>query len=346
MIFNWRFYVTVCISILFFSCRKDKPEVVQPNIISSTEINSVLVINEGNFMFANASLSYINLNNDEVVEDIFKSVNNQNLGDVLQSAYVENNLCYLIVNNSSKIEIVDKNSIKLKGTITGLTSPRYMQSVSNSKAYVSDLYADAIHIIDLNSLSKIGSISLGGWTEQMTYVYGKVFVTNPYRKYLYVVNAEKDIIQDSILIQENTYSIVQDKESNIWVLSSGSNSTNLKPKLYKINPLTLSIINSFEFSTNDNPKCLKLNGTLDTLYFLNNGVWQLPISVDISSAKKIVDQSSSNFYGLGIHPQTHEIFVADALDYVQKGNVLRYNPNGELIKSYKVGIIPSDFVFK
>ena len=345
MIFNFRFYIIICTSVLFFSCRKDKPEVVQENIISGTGTNSILVINEGNFMFANASLSYINLNDNEVVEDIFKLVNNQNLGDVLQSAYIKNNLCFLIVNNSSKIEIIEKNSFKSKGTITGLNSPRYMLCVSNSKAYVTDIYDKSIHIIDVNSLSKTGSISIDAWTEQMTYLFGKVFITAPDRDYLYVVNAEKDIIQDSILIQKNAYSIVQDKQSNIWVLSSGASSSNLKPKLYKINPLTLTIINSFEFSTNDNPKSLKLNGTLDTLYFLNNGVWQLPINADISSAKKIIELSNSNFYGLGIHPQTHEIFVADALDYVQKGNVLRYNPNGELIKSYKVGIIPSDFVF-
>lgn len=343
--FKHRLYIIFILLALFFSCRKDKPEVVQQNLISSSGTNSVLVINEGNFMFSNASLTYINLSDDEVIEDVFKSVNYQNLGDVLQSVYARNNLYYLIVNNSSKIEIIDKKSFKLQGTISGLNSPRYMLSVSNNKAYASDIYDNSIHILDLNTATKIGTISINAWTEQMTYVYGKVFVTAPNRDYLYVLNAEKDIIQDSILVQKNVYSIIQDKQSNIWVLSLGSSSLGITPKLYKINPINLSVLNTYEFTLNDTPGSLKINGSLDTLFFLNKGVWQMPISSDITHAKKIIEQSNSNFYGLGIHPQTGEIFVADALDYVQKGNVYRYKPNGELLKSYKVGIIPSDFIF-
>ncbi|GIU70017.1 MAG: hypothetical protein KatS3mg002_1253 [Candidatus Woesearchaeota archaeon] len=331
---------------VLFACRKDKPEPITQTFSATSNENTVFVVNEGNFMFANAALSQINLENDEVIEDIYKSINNQNLGDVLQSVYENNKYYYLIVNNSSKIEIIDKNTLRAKATITGLNSPRYMQVVSNAKAYVSDLYDNAIHILDLNSFSKIGSISINSWTEQMTYLFGKVFITAPNKDYLYIVNAEKDILIDSILLQKNCYSILQDKESNIWVLSAGNSSTNLSAKLFKINPVNFQIISTFEFGSNDTPGNLKINGTLDTLFFLNKGVWYLPIHQSLSNAKKIIALQNSNYYGLGIHPQSSEIFVADALDYVQKGNVLRYNSKGELIKSYKVGIIPSDFVFR
>lgn len=345
MILKYKYGFFFCLLVLLFSCRKDKPEIVQQNFTSSVATNSVLVINEGNFMFSNASLSLINLNEEEVLEDVFKTANNQNLGDVLQSAYIKNNLCYLVVNNSAKIEIVDKNTFKLKGTISGLNSPRYMLSVSNNKAYVSDIYDKSIHVLDLNTSTKIASVAINAWTEQMAYVYGKVFVTAPDKDYLYVLNAEKGILMDSIAIQKNAYSIIQDKESNLWVLSSGSSFENITAKLYKINPVSLEVLKTLEFSSNDNPRSLKINGTLDTLYYLNKGVWQLPVNSELSLAKKIIPQSNTNFYGLGIHPQTGEIFVADALDYVQKGNVLRYTSNAELIKSYKVGIIPSDFIF-
>lgn len=346
MILKYTYGFFLCLLVFLFSCRKDKPEIAQQNFSSSVASSSVLVVNEGNFMFSNASLSLINLSDEEVVEDIFKSVNNQNLGDVLQSVYIKNNLCYLVVNNSSKIEIIDKNTFKLKGTITGLNSPRYMLSVSNNKAYVSDIYAKSIHVLDLNTSTKIASVAINAWTEQMVYIYGKVFVTAPDKDFLYVLNAEKDILMDSIAIQKSAYSIVQDKESNLWVLSSGSSSANITAKLYKINPVTLEVSKTLEFSSNDNPGNLKINATLDTLYYLNKGVWQLPVNSELSLAKKIIPQSNTNFYGLGIHPQTGEIFIADALDYVQKGNVLRYNSNAEFIKSYKVGIIPSDFIFK
>ena len=51
------------------------------------------------------------------------------------------------------------------------------------------------------------------------------------------------------------------------------------------------------------------------------------------------------FYGLGIHPQTKEILVADAIDYVQRGKYV-YQANGTLVKTYLAGIIPGDFYFK
>lgn len=346
MILINRYIIFFVLLFLFLSCRKDKPEAVNQTFSSTAVNNTVLVVNEGNFMFSNAALSLINLETDEVIEDVYKSVNNQNLGDVLQSVFEKNKFYYLIVNNSSKIEIIDKITFKSKATITGLNSPRYMFSVSNSKAYVSDLYEKAIHIIDLNTLTKTGSISVNAWTEQMSYLYGKVFVTAPNREYLYVINAENDLLIDSILLQKNCYSILQDKESNIWVLSSGDSGNNQSAKLYKINPVNFQIINSYEFGANDTPGSLKINGSLDTLYFLNKGVWALPINQPLSNAQKLISLQNSNYYGLGIHPQSGEIFVADALDYVQKGNILRYTPKGELIKSYKVGIIPSDFVFR
>ncbi len=52
------------------------------------------------------------------------------------------------------------------------------------------------------------------------------------------------------------------------------------------------------------------------------------------------------FYGLTVNPVNSEVYVADAIDYVQPGVILRYSPEGELLDEFKVGIIPGAFCWK
>jgi hypothetical protein len=332
--------------IVFSACRKDNPEIKEQLLSGSISDGSLLLVNEGNFQFGNASVSSIDIESGEVIEDIFKSANNQALGDVAQSIYHFNKNLYVIVNNSGKIEVVNHKSFKSEASISGLTSPRYMLALSNNKAYVSDLYANAIHIIDLNTHTKTGSIPFSGWCERMCEVYGKVFVTAPNSSYLYVLNAASDQISDSILVRKGASSLVLDKYNYLWVLCSGDVSTSVNAALYKINPVNKELINSFEFPSGQNPYVLKISGNNDTLYYLNNGVFQMPVNTNTLPSSSIIPQGALNFYGMGIHPESADIYVTDAVDYVQKGKVMRYSSKGELLNTYQAGIIPSKILFK
>lgn len=45
-----------------------------------------------------------------------------------------------------------------------------------------------------------------------------------------------------------------------------------------------------------------------------------------------------------VNPFNSEVYVADAIDYVQDGVILRYSPEGELLDEFYVGIIPAPSV--
>jgi YVTN family beta-propeller protein len=307
----------------------------------------VFITSEGNFGTNNASVSMHELGTGQVVSDIYKTQNNNAvLGDVCQSMNKINNKYYVVVNNSGKIVVVNASDFKLISTINGLQSPRYIIPVTFNKAYVSDLYANAISVIDLNTNTKTGSIPCSGWTEQMVLIYNKVFVTNNKSNYTYVINTITDQITDSIYVGKFGGSIVIDKNSKIWVLSSGDSPNSVIGKLSRIDPITLTIELSLSFGSADAPSNICINATKDTLYFLNTSIYRMPINSSALPASAFVSSTANTFYGLGVSDKDYNIYVSDAIDYIQKSSILVYSPNGGLKTSFKAGVNASNFYFE
>ena len=55
--------------------------------------------------------------------------------------------------------------------------------------------------------------------------------------------------------------------------------------------------------------------------------------------------SGQIFYGLGVNPDNGNIWVADAVDYQQKGVFFHYTPDGTLIEQVTAGVIPNGVIF-
>jgi hypothetical protein len=52
------------------------------------------------------------------------------------------------------------------------------------------------------------------------------------------------------------------------------------------------------------------------------------------------------YYGLGIDPDNSDVYIADAIDYVQRGVVYRFSARGEALDTIRVGVTPASFCFK
>ncbi len=344
MRYNKNFIYLLCIS-LFTACVPDEP--TNNNSFVNTSGEGVIITNEGNFMLGNASLSYYNPKDSSSTKDIYQINNQTPLGDVCQSLSFFNHLLYVVVNNSGKVEILNPHSFKAVGEITGLTSPRYFLGVNRSKAYISDLYADKIAVVNLNSQQITKYIPCVGWTEEMHLANGKAYITNIESEYLYVVNTLTDELEDSLLVGKGCASIQEDKDGKLWTLCAGSSTNPItKAKLHKIDLIDFGIEKTFEFGDNIRPKRLKMNGNHEDLYFLANGVYKMNINASELPFTPIIPQNSNNFYSLGINPFNNQIYVADALDYTQRGKVFRYNPEGVLIHTFLADIIPGNIYFK
>lgn len=329
------------------SCVKDKPnENLQPEV-NLSGANKIYITSEGNFGSNNASVSLYDEGNGTVISDIYKTQNNNTaIGDVCQSMIKINNSYYIVVNNSGKIVIVNASDFKFQTAITGLNSPRYILPVSPNKAYVSDLYANAISVIDLNSNAKTGSISCSGWTEQMVLLYNKAFVTNINTNYIYVINTINDQITDSILVGPNAGSLVIDKNSKLWVLSSGKSSTSIPAQLTRINPVSLQIETVLNFTAGQTPSNLCIDNTRSQLYYLNSNVYTMNVSDPSLPVSYFINGTGLTFYSLAINNNSNAIYVSDAIDYVQKSTVMVYSTSGQLKTTFKAGINASGFCFE
>jgi hypothetical protein len=333
-------YITLLLSLLIFACKKDTEEA--PNLPTPKEEDKLVYIaNEGNFQWGNASITRFNATSEEVSNNLFSSLVGFPLGDVAQSMTIIGDKLYIVVNNSGKVEIVHKRDFEHLGTIQGLNSPRYLIQLNENTAYLSDLYDNTINVINLQTNTVNSHIPIQGWTEEMIVLNETVYVTNRHQPYLYLI--ENNNIADSIAIQKWASSIVADKDGMIWVYSSGSQSEGLNAKLYRINPATNEVSNTYTFSSSGGGS-LKINAKKDQLYFLKNGVYRMNISDTSLPQSPLIQEESKLFYGLGISPDG-EIYVSDAKDYVQKGSVYIYSQQGQLLNSFEAGIIPDSFEF-
>lgn len=316
----------------------------------------LFITNEGNFTYGNASLSYYNTETKTVENEVFARANAQKLGDVAQSMTIRKGVGWIVVNNSGVIFAININTFKEIGRITGFTSPRYIHFLSDEKAYVTQIWDKRICIINPKTYQITGYIDTpmtpgNESTEQMVQ-YGKYVFTNcwSYNNKILVIDTETDKVCDSIEVGIQPTSIVLDANNKIWTVTDGGYQGSPygyeAPSLYRIDAETRTIEKQFKFKLGDHPSEVQLNGTRDTLYFINNDIWRIPVTADRIPVKSFIKNKNTIYYGLTVNPVNSEVYVADAIDYVQSGVILRYSSDGELLDEFKVGIIPGAFCWR
>lgn len=313
----------------------------------------VFIVNEGNFGQGNGSISFYNFYTNVVYNNIFESVNKRPLGDVPISAEIINNLLYILVNNSGKIEVVNLSDFKSFKTITGFSSPRYLLPIDNKKTYISDLRNDYISVLNIENNTVSKTIKCGKSSDRMLLFENKVFVCN-WSEYfvkapnntIQVIDAGNDKLIDSIKVGKEPNSLILDKFNRLWVLSSGGYNNEEFPELNCINTSTLQIEKKLIFpNKNQSPTSLCTNISRDTIYFINQNIYRMSVTDDSLPQKPLIMRGQHLFYSMSSSPDNNVLWLSDAIDYNQNGYIYRYTTGGTKIDSIIVGIIPGYFIF-
>ncbi|MCU0410698.1 MAG: hypothetical protein MUC70_05305, partial [Bacteroidales bacterium] len=243
----------VLVTLLLSSCNSlhSDPDTVFP------DGNGFFILNEGNFMAGNGSISFYSHETTKIYNDLFESVNGRPLGDIPTSITLAGSVGFIVVNNSGTIEVIDMHNMESLATITGLSSPRQIV-IDGRKAYVSSLSSEEITIIDVDDFTIDGSIEIGSGSEAMIVYGNKLFAAHwAGGNSIKVIDLDTKQVIKTIVTGLEPESMVLDSSGKLWVLCTGGYMNEEVPALYRINPATFDIEATLPFRTlYDNPSSL------------------------------------------------------------------------------------------
>lgn len=363
--------------LLLFSCRKEEmivPPEVKPVAPGGeeNEITGFYLLNEGNMGSNKATIDYFDYESGNYNKNIFAERNPgvvKELGDVGNDIQIYGSKLYIAVNCSHFVEVMDSKTAKHIATIP-IPNCRYIE-FEGRYAYVTS-YAGPVEIdpnarlgyvakVDTATLEVVAECTVGYQPEDMVICNGKLYVANSggyrvpdYDNRVFVIDLESFQVVKTMEVGINLHRMVQDAYGNIYISSRGD---------YYGTPSKTFIIDSNRDIVTDTLHTLPNSNMVaggDSLYVLGNEFNYTTNSYTISYAiydmvqKRIV---SRNFisdgtekkiktpYGLAFNPQTREIFVTDAGDYVTPGVLYCFDRYGKLKWTAVTGDIPAHFAF-
>lgn len=363
--------VTVFFTLLIFSCRDDVPfflpeeTVLNPGSSGSGLYAGFYLLNEGNMGSNKASLDYYDFTDGLYRRNIYAERNPsipKELGDVGNDLQLYGNRIYAVINASNKVEVMDARNMQRIGQID-IPNCRYL-TFYEGYAYVTS-YAGPIELVpeykqkgylvkvDTATLQVMGQCPVGYQPDGIAVSNGALYVansggyigaTNPnrYERTVSVINIDLFREVKQIEVAYNLHRIMADRRGNLWVTSREAGEKN-PSQLFFIDTELQRVTDTISLSVND----LWMDG--DSLYLLGKDHLSIlnTVSREIVSRGVISDDIAKQFeipYGIMVHPETKDIFIVDAGDYINPGLLYRFNHLGKKQWSVQTGDIPSRFL--
>ena len=336
--------------ILSFSCSSDDDNHQQEP--HGAYEDGILITNEGNFNQGNGSVSFVSDDFSYAEQKIFSNVNGSLLGDTVQSIGFYEDLAYIVVNNSQKIEVVNRYTFQSVATIdSGLMNPRYITFLSG-KGYVSnwgdgsDPSDDYVAVIDIETNTVSATIAVAEGPERIVNNGAAIYVAHQggygQNNIVSVIQPNSDEVT-TITIGDVPNSLVFDNQGALYVLSGGipawtGNET--RGQLDVINTSSNTVSATFEFSDDEHPSNLSFGESL--YYILNGAVYKLAIGS--STLPTTSEFEDVNFSYMTV--RNNILYGVDAGDYTSNGTLYSFDLGTNAQKhSKEVGIAPGGIYF-
>ncbi len=377
-IFGWAVLVMLC---LISSCRGD--DMVIPSettavgeINPASSVAGFYLLNEGNMGSNKCTLDFYDYSSGNYLRNIYAERNPnvvKELGDVGNDLKIYGSKLYAVINCSHKVEVMDVNTGIRVGQID-IPNCRYI-CFKGDKAYVSsyvgpvqisqDAPKGMVYEVDTLSLAVTRRVTVGYQPEEMAIVNSRLYVANSggyrapnYDNTVSVVDLEsfKQIKQIQVAI--NLHRLRVDSHGQMWVTSRGNNA-DIASSLALLTPSS-DLSGDYELSELFDIPCSNIEIYGDTLYYVSTQWSNITQSNTVSygmfdvvehkqlDGSFITDGTDAQItipYALAVNPDSGDLFVADAKNYVSSGMLYCFGTDGKLKWNVRTGDIPSSIAF-
>lgn len=337
--------------LLLSACKKE--EIEEPTINHASK-NGVLVLNEGLFQHNNSSLTWVNLENMEVSNNIFMDINERPLGDTGNDMIRYGGKIYIAVTGSSTLEIIDRKTFKSIKQIpfnynNQAQEPRKI-AVHDGQVFVSS-FDGYVTAIDTTNFQIKKRIKVGRNPEGVCVSNASLFVANSGGldfqnpdSTVFEIDLNTLAVVDTFVVGDNPGAIIADDFDHVYVVKRGDYAGD-PSELIKINTQNKTVSNlGLTVST-----ISKKDNSLYLSYY-NHSTSSSAVSIFDCASQTVLEsnfisnQDITTLYGFTPIKST-EFIALDAMQFTNTGYLRFFNSSGSLTNSIQVGLNPNSIIY-
>lgn len=377
---NWFIAAMLFLALIVTHSCRDDIEIIGSEEIEVEKPQEIIgykgfyLLNEGNMGMNKSTLDFFDFETGKYIRNIYAERNPEvpkEMGDVGNDLAIYGSKLYAVINVSNKVEVMDAETTKRIGQVE-IPNCRFIK-FHDKYAYVTS-YAGPVEInpdyqqkgfvakVDTATLEVVDRCIVGFQPDELEIVDGKIYVANSggymgvgnsegYERTVSVIDIESFEEMKRIDVAINLEMIRADSQGNLWVSSRGD---------YYNEPSKLFIIDTDKGKVTDTISVAASSMWMDgnSLYVISSSFsyitmgWVKNFSIIDTKSRKVIvenfitdgtDDDMEMPYGIMVHPETKDIYVTDAGNYVTPGVLYCFDKNGKKKWDVRTGDIPAHF---
>lgn len=343
--------------------------VIEPIRDNEGMYNAAMILHEGLWSQNNASISIYVFDKDLLVNDYFRKANpGLELGDTANDIIVRDTIAYIIANGSHSIIKLNPHTGKFiaKLTLEGKPSPRCGAFLNDSMICVTNLNDDSFSVIDVRSMEEVRRVPTGPNPEGIVVARNRIYVCNsglgalgkdkPDAGTIFMYFAPNFTLLDKVFVGPNVTEIIHIPGAfeKLFACYYNTYEPDSVGGIVRLG-MELEIENTWHVQATDITEdnygnvCFIRQDAPGSQSQAQSSISSVRVkgnALDIRDHIKN-DKSGEFWYGLGIHPVTRAVYIANAKDFQSTGELLIYkNIDAELPeKVMEIGLNPNKIVF-